>query len=210
MINLVIAYDDNDSDLGEYFEDCFNSTRDVVSQLNSISYNSLRGLDCTEQNINARIQPLNHQSFIFVCFSHGDSSGECLLTQNEVFVSISNVTFFCNSFFYTTACCVALELGSNLINSNCFCFIGYNDSSWATYEDFYPTYIACESYSLVEFLRTTKTIQQTFDEMQAYFDEQITLLYDQNEILVAMELERNRDCLVLLGNGSLTSSDFHV
>jgi hypothetical protein len=210
MINLIIAYDDNDVELGGYFEESFNHTNEVVVLLNFITLNSIRGLDCTEQNINSAVIPLNKESFIFASFSHGSGSGDCLLTTNDVFVGDSNVSHFCNSFFYTTACCVATQLAGNLLKSNCFCFVGYADASWATYEDFYDIYIACENYALNEFLRTTKTIQETFNEMNSYFDEQIKLLYDANEILVAMELEHNRDCFKLLGNGSLTSSDFQI
>jgi hypothetical protein len=210
MINLVIAYDDIDSALGIYFEGAFNNTNEVVSSLNFIVLNSIRGLNCNEQNVNSVVTPLNHQSFVFVSFSHGNDTGECLLTHNDVFVSSSNASNFCNSFFYTTACCVATQLGSDLIDSNCVCFIGYKDASWATYEDHYSFYIACENYALNEFLRTNKTIQQTFDEMIKYFDDQITHLYNQNEILVAIELEHNRDCLVILGNGALSINDFQV
>ncbi|MFM9838363.1 MAG: hypothetical protein ACKVOQ_08875 [Cyclobacteriaceae bacterium] len=211
MINLVIAYDDNDSELGGYFEDSFVHTKDVVDKLDFVTLSSIRGLDCTEANINLRVRAVNQQCFVFASFSHGDSLGECLLTENDtIFVGITNVSEFGNSLFYTTACNAALQLGKNLIDNDCFCFVGYKDSSWATYEDFYPIYIACENYALNEFLKTGKTIRQTYDEMQIIFDEQIKNLYDQDEILVAIEFEHNRDCLVLMGNEELTANHFHI
>ncbi len=204
MIKLIIAYDDNDSDLGGYFEECFNSITTKTESSDNISMSSIRGLDCTEANINDVVS-LMQKPYVFVGLSHGNP-GE--LISDEVYVSRNNSSIFSDSLFYSTGCCTAIELGPLLIEQGCVCYIGYVDDSYATYEDFYPTYIECETYALVEFLTSDKNVNTAYREMLSYFDLKINELFDQNEILVAMELQKNKDSFVLLGDPNISRGIF--
>lgn len=210
MIKIVLAYDDNDSTLADYFEESYNNLIRSIQSANVKPTAVLRGLECTEANINAVVIPINENPFLFVGLSHGDESGCCLLTDNDVFISESNALSFSNSFFYTTACNVASILGQKLIANNCLCFIGCQWSSLATFDEFYDVYIDCENYAIREFLNTTKTIQQTFEEMLIYFDGMIDKFTNEGEVLFAMELQNNKDCMKLIGNGSLSMLDLKL
>lgn len=210
MIKIVVAYDDNDSSLGDYFEESYSNLLQSIQSAQETPTVVLRGLECTEANVNAAVAVLNVNPFLFVGLSHGDEDGLCLLTDNDVFVTESNVMHFANSYFYTTACNVGSVLGKNLIANNCKCFIGCEWSSLATFDEFYDVYIECENFAIGEFLNSTKTIQQTFDEMKLHFDAMIDKYSIEGEILFAMELQNNKDCMIIIGDGSLCKHDFQV
>lgn len=207
MIDLLIAYDDNDLVLGDYFETSHNQIAGAGIENTTIT--SLRGLDCTEVNITDAINTFNGKSFVFVGLTHGDEDGETLLTDNDVFVSEQNAPCFKHSFFYSTACHIGRELKTHLLNGQCNCFIGYTDASYASYDEFHDVYIDCENYSINEFFKTDKTIEQTYTEMKEYFLQKIEHYMTAGEILFAMELERNMVCLIIEGNRSLTRNDFN-
>ena len=205
MINIVVAYDDNDIELGDYFVLSFNDLYNNFSNAENISLSSIRGLDCCENEVLNRINSFNEENFGFVGLSHGN---DCqLLTENEVYVDINNILHFKNSLFYSTACSTGIELGQELIKNDCKCFVGFKDDTYATYEDFYDVYIECENYCLKDFFDSQNTIKESFDKMLAHFDKKIFELENQNEILVAMELIGNRDSFVLYGNTALTKLD---
>lgn len=205
MINIIIPYDNEDYELGEYFEHSYHNIVNYISTDRSLSIIPIVGLDCVEDNINNIVATVNNKNFIFIGLSHGN---ERELLANETFVSTANAHAFVNSFFYTTACCTAQQLSSILLSHNCICYIGCDNNSYATYEEFYSTYSDCENYCIKEFLSTDKSIDITFLEMQLYFDTEINKLFDKNEVLVAMELQQNKDCMVKFGNSNLTRKDF--
>jgi hypothetical protein len=211
MIKIVVAYDDNDTELGDFFRCSYENILQSIQSANESLSVVLRGLDCTEANINTAVVPLNLNPFVFVGLSHGDEDGICLLTENGVFVSENNESNFINSFFYSTACNVARYLGKNLVDNNgCKCFIGCELSSLVTFDEFHDVYLECENYAIREFLNSTKTIQQAFDEMMLLFDDRIDEYTNAGEILFASELLNNKDCMTLLGNGSLSILDFQL
>ena len=95
MINIVVAYDDNDIELGDYFELSYNDLNNNLSIVENISLSSIRGLDCSENNVLDRINSFNEENFGFVGLSHGN---DCqLLTDNDVYVDIENILHFRNS-----------------------------------------------------------------------------------------------------------------
>ncbi len=210
MIKIVVTYDDNDSTLADYFEESYNNILQSIESAQETPTVVLRGLDCTEANVNSAVLALNTNPFLFVALSHGDQNGICLLTDNDVFVSDNNAMNFGNSFFYTTACNVASVLRISLLANNCKCFVGCVWSSLATFDDFYDVYIDCENFALREFLNTTKTIQQTFEEMMLRFDGMIDKYSNDGEVLFAMELQNNKDCMALFGDGTLNKQDFQL
>lgn len=207
MINVFITYDDNDSELGDYFEISFNDINIALSKIDNIEVKSRRGLDCTENNIIEMISSFKESPFVFVGLSHGNDSQ--LLTENDVYVDVDNLSHFNKSLFYSTACSSAIKLGKELIEKGCYCYVGFNQVIHATFEGFYDIYAKCENYCLKDFLNSNNTIEESFNNMLVYFDEQIHLLDDESdEILVLMELMEIRDSFVLLGNEKLKMTDF--
>ncbi len=206
MINIIIAYDDNDSELGDYFEISFNDINNTLSKIDDVKVKSIRGLDCTEDNVVEMIDSFEERLFGFVGLSHGIDSQ--LITDNDVYVDMDNLSHFNKSLFYSTACSSAVKLGKELIKNGCHSYVGFNQVTHATYEDFYDIYTKCENYCLKDFLNSNNTIEESFNNMLVYFDEQIHLLDDESdEILVLMELMEIRDSFVLYGNKGLTKLD---
>ena len=207
MIKVIIAYDDNDEELGDYFEISYNDINDFLSNVANIEVIPIRGLNCTESNVIDAIEDLEDEHFVFVGLSHGMETQ--LLTSNEVYVDISSLNHFSNSLFYTTACSTAKELGNELISNGCLSFIGFINDSYATYENYYHIYTECENYCLKEFLSSNNTIEESFDNMIELFDNKINELFEQHEdeILVGMELVGNRDQLRIIGDKSLKKAN---
>lgn len=207
MINIVIAYDDNDDELGDYFELGYMDLFEKLKSCQNITLNSIRGLNCSESAIVDCIESFDEDNFGFVGFSHGN---DCqLVTENEVYVDINNIDHFENSLFYSTACSTGIQLGAELVKVRCKCFIGFKNETYATYEDFYDIYLECENYCLTDFLLKDNTIKESFDNMLVYFDKKILEMENDDEILVAMELIGNRDSFVIYGDTTITNKDLN-
>ncbi|QZK99963.1 hypothetical protein K5L04_09675 [Flavobacterium psychrophilum] len=212
MIKTIVAYDDNDSGLGDYFNCSFLYIDSLKNQSNT-SITGVNGLNCTESNINQIIPQHNTQNFVFVALSHGSDDGMCLVGGDN-YVNQNNSNLFINSFFYSTACHVGKKLGNILFDNNCKSFIGYTDEAKAPNSgDFVNLFIECELYALKNFFLTTKTIEVLFDEMKLFIDDKFLELANGTNIIEAMALLDNKNCMVLIANENnklLTKSDFDV
>ena len=98
MIKIVVAYDDNDSALADYFEESYNTFLQNMQAANVTATAILRGLQCNEVNINNAVIPLNENAFLFIGLSHGNEDCLGVDSTGEIFVSISNSQNFKNSF----------------------------------------------------------------------------------------------------------------
>ncbi len=77
MINVVIAFDNQNASLGSYFEAC---QRDIVTLLDEQqhlvkSLSSFTSRQCNAAYIDIHIPLLNHNPFMFVAYSHGANNG---------------------------------------------------------------------------------------------------------------------------------------
>ena len=207
MINLFLAYDDNDQELGDYFEESYDNLLSETSNNTLVITNTLRGLDCSEANVNVHTERYKPNSFIFVAFSHGNE--ELLRTGNEIFISVNNCHFFSKSLFYTSACECAVTLGPQLMAKGCLAFVGYNGPV-DVWEGYYEVFIECENYAIIEFMNSNKTIGVSFSEMKDKYNEAIDdlVLGNTEDKIVASLLVDNRDKLTLLGNADLVVKDF--
>lgn len=212
MINTIVAYDDIDGRLGNYFNKSYLHLDELKVQPN-ISITGISGSNCLENNINVVMPPLNQKNFVFVGLSHGAEDGLSLMGVDN-YVNVNNANLFLNSFFYSTACHIGKELGKILLGHGCKCFIGYTDVSEAPLnEEHENLFIECELHALRNFYLTTNSIKVLYDEMIAFTDEKFIELASGNDILDAMALVRNRDCMTIVGNDAnklLTRLDFDV
>ncbi|MES2574067.1 MAG: hypothetical protein V4572_03915 [Bacteroidota bacterium] len=210
MINKIIVYDDNDFELGDYFETSYQDITKNVSLLNYVTTNSVDSLTCNINHISDLLIAFNQSPSIFVGLSHGNED-EMVMNNCGAYVNSTNAHNFSNSLVFSATCRSAKNLGPLLLEKGCNSFIGFIDDALATYDDFYHLYTACENYCIKEFLNTEKSLQTTYDEMMDYFDNQINLLFESgsDEILVAMELQSNKDCLVLLGDQSVLTKSYY-
>lgn len=213
MINTVVAYDNNDSILGNYFHSSFLYIDDLKNHSNT----SITGIDssgCLELNINQIIPTFNEQNFVFVGFSHGSDDGKCLTCEDD-YISENNSSLFKNSFFYSTACHIGKDLGNILSDNGCKCFIGYTTEAKAPNSGAYvDLFIECEAHALKNFFLTTKSIALLFEEMKLFIDIKFLEVAKGPDVIEAMALLDNKNSMVLICKNeihkNLTSLDFDV
>ena len=210
MINTIIAYDDTDLSLGEYFNKSYLYIK-KLEEHSKISTTEFDGNNCLESTITNSFQALNPNNFVFVGLSHGSEDGLSLVGADK-YINPNNAAECSNSFFYSTACYIGKELGQILIDNGCKCFIGYIDESFAPISDeFDDLFIECELHAIKNFYLTSKTIEVLYKEMIQFTDEKILELASGTDIIEAMALIDNRDRMVLLGdnaNKQLSRLDF--
>nr|WP_199163023.1 hypothetical protein [Elizabethkingia sp. ASV34] len=192
MINILLAFDEEDEVIGsfnqgcqedyrEYFED---SNHGIVTYINSGSLNSL--------NIQLRTEQL--PSFIFVAYSHGEDYR--LFSKSGDYISSSiNIELFRNSFFYTVSCNTGNTLGVDLISNGCKCYFGYKTlfNSWCGYKAFSE----CANYGFFKFIEGDST-DEIYKVMIERYNYHIDNMYVRN-FLQASLLRENRDGLIKLG-----------
>lgn len=208
MVKTIVAYDDNDSELGDYFACSHDSINEVISTIAQIINVSIRGLACTEVSMNEAITPFNGGRFIFIGISHGNEEE---LISHEVYVGINNLGSFSNSLFYSCACSTGNKLGVDLINAGCLAFIGYSDTVYVIL-DYSEIFYNCQNHCIKEFLTNNEPIDVSFSKMIDYYNQEIDKLLpgDMDDLIAASYLLSNRDCLTLLGDRSLTMDDFEI
>lgn len=207
MINTLVSYDDQDIELGPYFELSNNTLRQRINNPH-ININELNGENCTMASINLAIANYTPNNFIFIAFSHGDD--DALITNSERYVTNENSIGFCKSFFYSSACSCGDKLGPSLIDNECHSFIGYTDEIHV-HPDYHSDFIDCEIHAIVEFINGEMTIGDSYLAMHEKYDEVILRLSEGNifDTIVASTLVKNKRHLRILGNKKLTVADFH-
>jgi hypothetical protein len=194
MTNVVLAFDELDSSLGNFISACqreldvfFNSRNIVPRRINSNILNDLAISIAVAQS---------NPSFVFGAYSHGNA-GNLLKSAREPYVSIAlNGGSFGNSFFYTFSCSSGKELGRDLIGRECLCFIGYKETIaiWSTY---IKPFVECANYGLTQFFEGNAT-DTILSQMKEKYNEQIDAIY-KNDYMIASILKENRDALIMHG-----------
>lgn len=192
MVNTILAFDNEDSDLGEFFTECsvdlvshFNHVNANISTLNSSRLNSIV--------IEATLEDLN--TFIFLSYSHG-SENELLANGEVPFVSAENANSFSNSFFYTCSCHAGKTLAITLIDEGCLSFIGYNNK-FGVWDFNRPPFIECANFGIKLFLEGIAS-EDILIRMQEKYTEHIDNY--NNDIFGSAILLSNRRALRHLGN----------
>lgn len=193
MANTIIVVDEADSKLGFFFQICIEDLNVFFYEIN-IQPTLLNSGKLNDLSIQLTLQPF--ETFVFGAYSHGNQMG--LFTSNNFYVSTTiNNNCFKNSFFYTFSCSSAYELGSNLIENGCLCFIGYNKiiSIWSTYVQ---PFVICANHGIKLFYNGINTFQ-IINEMKKQYNIEIDNLYT-FDFFIASILRENRDALVIHGN----------
>ena len=192
MANTIIVVDEADSKLGSFFQICLDDLNVFFNNIN-IQPTLLNSVRLNELSVQLTTLPL--ETFVFGAYSHGGKN--CLVKANASYVSTTiNNTCFNNSFFYTFSCSSGYELGENLIENGCLCFIGYNKiiSIWSTYIN---PFFVCANYGLNLFYNGINTFQ-IVEQMKEQYNHEIDTLYTK-DFFIASILRENRDALVRHG-----------
>lgn len=212
MINIVIAYDNQNAGLGQYFEDCKEDITTLLEEQNHLikSCSKVPSPKCNEAYIDFAIPQLNSDPFVFVSYMHGIDDG--LKCGGGFFISTNNCHHFTNSFFYSTACLIGRKLAPELIVKGCKAFIGFKEESEVFKNASYrQTFIECDNYALKMFITSNKTIGEAFVAMKDHYTKKIDRSLELGESpLFIGALIANREALVCLGNDTLKKEDFFV
>ena len=212
MINIVIAYDNNNASLGQYFEDC---QKDIVALLDEQrqlvkTCSIVPSPKCNVSYIDISIPKMNSNPFIFIAYTHGVDEG--LKCSGTSFVSMDNCHHFANSLFYSTACLIGRKLAPELINKGSKVFIGFKEESEVFQNTSYrQTFIECDNFALKMFMTSDVTVEESFISMKNYYTSRIDRFIEFGEDpLFIGALTANREALICLGNKNLKKEDFFV
>jgi hypothetical protein len=192
MIQAIIAVDNNDSILGNFFTECLqkieNYTNPLV-QLDIIKSNALNDL-----TISLKVKNLS--KIIFVAVSHGSEDS---LLSNGVTPYISsniNIDKFSESFFYTCSCLTGKMLAPKLIENGCSSYLGY-DNSFSVWDFNRTPFVECATYGYKVYLEG-HNIETVLEMMKLKYDEHINN-YD-NDYFGAVMLLDNKNALIAQGD----------
>jgi hypothetical protein len=202
MINTILVFDENDKDLGSFFELCrenldeFFTEKEIPKEI--IDRNSV-----FEIIIPLTIDKFKNGKFVFAAFTHGDKNNLLKSGTYPYISTTDSLSIFKKSFFYTFACEAGEVLGKELVNQGCKCFIGYNKKTYI-WNTFQIPFVNTATYGLKLFFdgENTKTI---FSKMKDLYNEEIDKIYE-NDFVIASILMDNRDALVLHGENINISS----
>lgn len=160
---VYIAFDNEDSSLGHFFQSCHDRIREV-SVSNGRDYMALPSILLSKDVINQNTG--NADEYVFSAFSHGTPS--TLKCGKIPYIECDdNVKNFYNSVFYTFACFTAIGIGKEFEESYVIGYFGYKDEAWVVpaYED---EFVDCATSGLVSFLRGKTLKESEHDLFEAY------------------------------------------
>lgn len=193
MMSVIVAVDDLDDCLGEFFNECIGQI-EVIEKAAKCDTRYIRSNQLNDATISFMI-PQN-KSFAFLAYSHG-SDTELLQGGKTPYISESlNIDKFKQSFFYTCSCKTGKSLGQKLIDNECFCYIGYNEE-FTVWDFNRKPFIECANYGFQLFLEG-KEAKEIIDLMKAKYDESIDNY--ENDLIGAAHLLSNKNALVLKGD----------
>jgi hypothetical protein len=201
MANTILAFDELDTVLGSFFQSCKENLDSFFAQIDiqPTFLNSNKLNDLAIEIVTKEVT-----SFVFGAYSHGGN--DCLLkSASTPYISRTNSYNFKKSFFYTFSCSSGKELGADLIDNGCHCYIGYKDivAIWSTYP---KPFIECANYGLIQFFNGEES-HSIINQMKDKYNKEIDKMYRQ-DFLIASILMENRDGLILLGN-NISLVDFY-
>lgn len=209
MLHILVAYDDEDSNRGEYFS---ASKENLIFKLlpnPSINLQLLNTRKCLANSVDFYVKKYGGKSFIFIAYAHG--SEKALLVGGIEFVNIPITYFFNQSLFYACGCFAANELGKALIHNGCRVFLGYNDKISTGNNETEPIFYECENAFITHFLTSGNTIQSCLDFMYDKYQERVNYLNKYASIFDASILDRNLSAFEIIckeEDYQLTKNDF--
>ena len=202
---IILAYDNLDEKLGDYFNDCANEIRDSIPVPLSESVVEIFGEKLNIITIDHQLSLINDSGFIFCAFSHGTIKS--LNAKKIPYIECgTNTLSLKEGLTYTNACLAGDTLGKEIIRKGGKAFIGYNlEVNGIVHENYRKTSIRCDNYAMILFLNGY-TLEESIKKSKDFFSKQINILSD-SAPLVAAFLRENRDSLVSYGDPKFTLRD---
>ncbi|MGB0929457.1 MAG: hypothetical protein ACPGVB_01685 [Chitinophagales bacterium] len=205
MPRIVIAFDDRDKKLGDYFVRLRKHLLELIEGMDFevIEVPSSR---LNQASINELIPKINDAPFLFIAYSHGTSNS--LIANNQAYIEVNiNTYLFQNALFYTHACSTGKELGRDLEVQKVHAFWGYESAIYVV-PDFEDTFIECANWGLLCFLEG-ETAYQSYRAMKRKYSLEGIVLRQTN-FVAGQELVKAKNALVFYGNRNFTVNDLLV
>lgn len=191
MNSIILAFDDEDGELGDFFSAC-NS--DLSTFLEGIGEKSIQLPRHSLNQASIQLITQQHKFFLFGAYSHG--SDNSLVVESVPYISTEiNIDSFGDSFFYACACHTGKVLGQELINKGCGSFIGYRDK-FTVWGFNIPPFVECANHGLKEFIKG-KSVSEVLDSMVQKYNHHIDNY--ENDSFGAVMLVSNRNALIRYG-----------
>jgi len=206
MINTILLYDNQDAELGAFFNLCANKflylhqieyKQNVSAEFNTDS--------CKKEIIESVLSHYNTYKFLFVSFLHGNEDAMCL--SNEKIISAENAYFLTNAFCYTFSCYCGKNLANVLLQNNVCVFWGYFDKVYSIID--YEEDFADLAISGLKHFLSQDTIENAEKKVREEYSKKIDALY-QKSFFVAATLLHNKESMVVFGDKSMKVSDFEI
>lgn len=161
---IYIAFDNEDKQLGHFFQSCFDKIREVAVE-KGFDYESLTSANLTKENVNNYTSEADE--YVFSAFSHG--TNDSLLCGKDAYIEANdNVKNFYSSVFYTFACFSANGIGKEFNESYVLGYVGYNNQAWVV-PDYESIFVECATKGLVSFIEG-KTLITSVKDLIAEYD----------------------------------------
>jgi hypothetical protein len=209
MLKIIVAYDDQDEVLGEYFTACKIDIVEFLEeqQVSGFPLEIVEIIDsrlCNPVYIEIKLEEYQNQPLLFIAYSHGLPHA---LRCKGSYIDSTNVHLLFNAYLYTNACSSAKELGLTFIDKEGV-FVGFDKPIDALLDDTNNAKqisINCDNYGIkYSIVMREKTIAETYQAMVDYYDEKI----DKLDFFNAQLLTETKEALKLYGNVNLKIEDY--
>jgi hypothetical protein len=192
MICTIIAIDEQDEVLGDFFSECLQDLENFENDKTTLS--TIKSKALNEAGISLSV-PADGK-FVFLAYSHG-SENELLASGAIPYVSDTiNTTLFRESFFYTCSCSTGMRLGQSLIENKCSSYIGYK-GKFEVWDYNRQPFVECANHGYKLFIQG-ENIESIIIKMKEKYDEHIANY--NNDFFGAVILLANKKALVALGD----------
>lgn len=190
---IYIACDNEDAELGRFFQSCFDTIREVAVA-NGLEYRPFLTAELTKDVINRYTSEA--EEYVFSAFSHGNDNALLCLCRNENYVEArDNVKNFYSSVFYTFSCETANGIGKEFREAYVLGYFGYKKPALVVLAQ-EEMFVECATKGLVSYLEG-KTLKQCAYDMMAAYDKNLENA-PVNPVYAA--LLKNKQSLVMIIN----------
>lgn len=212
-LNVVILADDSAycsiSDLCLMLK---NSAYRLLEQYKNVhpdmdlNYQEFLSDSINKQNLSEKMASVNIDRFLCFWYGHGKRDS-FQIDREDVVTTTDNHYVFSNAFIYTFSCLNGNELADILIANKVKAFVGYTEFANCPYGMDDVTCNIVMSF-VSSFLFKGKSIKNAVDDLKASYEEAI--YNSELDPIQRSEYQKNRDSIVIKGDGNLTINDLLV
>lgn len=201
-MHIIIACDEQDSELGSYFAQSNQYLNDFLIE-KDFTVKNISSPDCHQAHIDFFLGCIP-KPLVFISYSHGNSNS--LRCNGTAYLATDNVAPLHTSFIYAMSCSAATGLGATFMGQEGV-FIGFDKEVWAFKSGQYLSKcIECDNSGIIfAFSHPDSTLKDAYKAMKKYYTNIIDKLYDMKvQALYIGYFINMRNSLKIIGNENLT------